>query len=157
MKKILIFGLIIVAIFTALAFITNAQQKQLAEGNPFGKSNLHSETIKQLDDPNYQNIILPEELNEKLKAEESITVYYYSPTCPACEAASPILVPKAEEMGVEVKLFNLLEFKEGWNDYEIESTPTVIHYENGEEVARIVGLHEEENYEIFYRQIVKNK
>ena len=157
MKKLVIFGLTIVVIFTSLAFITNSQNKQLAEGNPFGKTNLHPETIKQLDDPNYENIILPQELDEKFEAGESFTIYYYSPTCPACEAASPVLVPKAEEMGVEVKLFNLEEFKEGWNDYGIENTPTLIHYENGEEVARIVGLHEEENYEIFYRQIVKNK
>lgn len=154
MKKLIIFGSIVIVLFAAIAFITTYQNQQESAGNPFGKDNLYQETIDQLDDPNYQNIILPDELDEKLDAEEDATIYFYSGQCPYCNDASPILVPKADEMGVDLELYNILEFEQGWNDYNIESTPTVVHYEDGEEAARIVGLHDEEVYEQFYEQVV---
>ncbi|WP_088033298.1 thioredoxin family protein [Evansella clarkii] len=149
MKKLIIFAVIIVVLFSALALITSAQNKQQSEGNPFGKSTLHPETIKQLDDPNYQNIILPEELYSALKLEEKVTVYFYSPTCEYCNLATPQIVSVAEELGTEVKMFNLLEFEQGWREYEIDGTPTLVHYENGRETARIDGLREREDYESF--------
>lgn len=64
MKKLILFVGIIMAIFIALVVITNIQQTQNAEGNPFGKSKLHPETQKQLDDPLYQNVITPDELKK---------------------------------------------------------------------------------------------
>ncbi|MCE7793532.1 thioredoxin family protein [Salipaludibacillus sp. CUR1] len=156
MKKLIIFGGIVILLFGAITFITSFQNEQRSEGNPFGKDRLHSETIDQLDDPLYQNIILPEELDEKLQAGEDATVYFYSGRCEACNQASPVLIPKAEELDVDLHLYNVLEFEQGWNDYDIEGTPTVIHFDNGEEAARITGLHEEETYEQFYRQVVLN-
>ncbi|MBU9711389.1 thioredoxin family protein [Evansella tamaricis] len=155
MKKIIVFALIIIFIFGALAFITSYQSKQQSEGNPFGKTSLDPETIKQLDDPNYQNIILPDELASLMGAGESVTVYFYSPRCEYCLVATPRIVSAAEKLGVDVKLFNVLEFEEGWRDYNIEGTPTLIHYENGQEVEpRMVGPYEEEVYEQFFQQIV---
>lgn len=155
MKKIIIFGGIVVILFAAIAFLTSYQNQQQSEGNPFEKDRLHSETIDQLDDPNYQNIILPEELDEKMEAGESATIYFYSGQCESCVQASPVLVPKAEELGVDLELYNILEFEQGWGDYDIEGTPSVVHYENGEEIGRIVGLHDEETYEQFFQQVVQ--
>ncbi|ADU31247.1 thioredoxin family protein [Evansella cellulosilytica] len=154
MKKVIIFGLIIVIIFAALAFVTSQQNKQQSEGNPFGKDQLHRETLNQLDNPLYQNVIIPEELNSKLENEETVTVYFYSPTCEYCNEATPVLVPLAEQLGVDVVLFNLLEFNHGFNDYNIDYTPTLVHYENGVEVSRKVGLFNEAAYEQFYREDV---
>lgn len=154
MKKLIGFALVFVLIFGALIFVTNYQKKQQLEGNPFGKEDLHPKTIEQLDDELYQNIILPEELEEKLAAGETITVYFYSPDCDACKIASPRLITKAKEMDVDVYLYNVLEFPEGFHQYELKGTPTVIHFEDGEEVDRIVGLHEEETYELFYNEVV---
>ncbi len=68
---------------TGLDYIIYAKQK--AEGNPFGKEELHPATIDLLDDPNYQNIILPDELREALNNKETITVYFYSSTCEFCK------------------------------------------------------------------------
>lgn len=147
MKKIIIFTVIIIAIFGALAFVTTSANKDKVEGNPFGKDKLYQATIDQLDDPNYGNQILPKELEEKLEAEESLTVYFYASDCPHCQNTTPVIVPMTEEMGLDVKKFNLLEFKEGWNDYGIEATPTLIHFENGKEVSRLVGY--KENHEEF--------
>ncbi|WP_416151332.1 thioredoxin family protein [Salipaludibacillus sp. HK11] len=154
MKKVIIFGSIVVILFATIAFITNSQNKQQVEGNPFGKNRLHSETIDQLDDPLYQNIILPDELDEKLENKEDVTVYFYSGRCELCDQASPIVVPKAEEMGIDLKMYNILEFEKGWNDFGIEGTPTIIHFADGEEDARVVGPHDEETYEQVFDQIV---
>ncbi|MFD1780674.1 thioredoxin family protein [Fredinandcohnia salidurans] len=145
MKKVIIFTVIIVAIFGALAFVTTTQNKQQSEGNPYGKDKLDPATVKQLNDPNYGNQILPEELETKLENGETMTVYFYSPTCPHCQETTPVIVPMVDEMGLDLKKYNLLEFEEGWNKYGIESTPTLIHFENGEEVSRLVGYHPDHN------------
>ena len=35
-----------------------------------------------------------------------------------CKEATPILTPMAEELGIDLVQYNLLEFKQGWNDYQ---------------------------------------
>lgn len=153
MKKMLIFIGVVVVLFIALVLLSNTINKQEAEGNPFGKSKLHQETIKQLDNPLYQNIILPDELKEKLQKEETVTVYFYSPTCPACVKTSPTVVPLAEEMGIDLKMYNVLEFEEAWKDYHIEYTPTLIHFENGQEKIRFEGYSEAvQDYETWFNE-----
>ena len=54
-----------------------------------------------------------------------------------------------------MKKMNLLEF-DLMDYYGIEGTPTIIHYENGEEVGRIVGLPDnpEEDYQEFFEKYV---
>ncbi len=146
----LIIVLVIVVLFGALYFVVSTKNKQASEDNPFGKDKLDPATIAQLDDPNYGNQILPEELGEKLANKEDLTVYYYSPKCSFCVNTTPILVPIAEELNIDMKKYNLLEFEKA----EIESTPTLIHYENGEEVARVVGQKPEEEFRAFFNEYV---
>ncbi|MDE5412490.1 thioredoxin family protein [Alkalihalobacterium chitinilyticum] len=153
MKKIIIFLVVVVGIFAALAVVNNASTSKKVEGNPYGKSNLNQLTINQLDDPNYQNIILPDELTSSLEDGESMTVYFYQPTCPACVEASPIIVPMTADMGIDLKLYNLLEFNEGWSGHNIQSTPTIVHYENGQELGRVEGLYSEEEYRSWFEQV----
>jgi len=153
MKKILIFGGIVIILFGLLAFMTNYQKQQkIADigDNPYNKSDLKPATIELLDDPNYQNIILPEELDEMLDNKEDMIVYFFSSTCVYCKEATPILMPIAEEMNVDIKQFNLLEFEEGWDDYNINATPTLVRYEDGKEVERVEGLQSEE----FFRELL---
>lgn len=155
MKKLAIYGGIVIVIFIALAMVTNYSQTEKAEGNPYGKERLNSATLDLLDDPNYQNIILPEELETSIESGEGTTVYFYSPTCVYCRETTPMLAPLAEELNVDLVQYNLLEFEEGWNEYRIESTPTVVHFENGEEVARVVGAAGEAQYEQFLTEMTK--
>lgn len=146
MKKILIFGGIIVLLFAALGFITTYQNNKKAEDNVYGKSELRASTIELLDNPNYQNIILPDELEEKLNNKEDLIVYFFSPECSHCQRATPELMPAAEEVGVDIEQYNILEFEEGWNDYKIESTPTLVHFKDGKEVERTVGANTKDAY-----------
>ncbi|MEI3607826.1 thioredoxin family protein [Pseudogracilibacillus sp. SE30717A] len=157
-NKMLVIVGVIVLLFVALIFVNNMKNKQALEDNenPYGKDNLKQETIDQLGDPLYQNIIVPDDLDAALEDGEDITVYYYSPTCVYCQKTTPVVVPLAEDMGVNLKKMNLLEF-DRMEHYNIEGTPTIIHYENGKEVARIVGEHPEEDFKTFFDDNVLNK
>ncbi|MFC0469403.1 thioredoxin family protein [Halalkalibacter kiskunsagensis] len=154
MKKIIIFGGIVVLIFVALAVVSNLQQTKKAEGNPFGKDKLHPATIELINDPNYQNVILPEELDEKLTNEEATTVYFYASDCAFCKEATPRVVPLAEELKINLVQYNLREFEEGWNKYGLNSTPTIVHFEDGAEVERIEGAVTNAEFEQFFNEYV---
>ncbi|WP_409253242.1 thioredoxin family protein [Bacillus sp. SCS-153A] len=155
MKKVIIFLVVIIGIFAAIAVVTKMQQDQAAEGNPYNKADLQPATIDLLDDPNYQNLILPEELEAKLANGEDVTVYFYSPTCSHCKVTTPIVAPMAEEMGIDLVQYNVLEFEQAWDQFNIEGTPTIIHFENGEETARIVSSQPEETFENWFNENVK--
>ena len=152
MKKVLIFLVGIIIVFAAISILSNQQTKKNAVGNQYGKDTLHPETVAQLDDPNYQNLILPHELTKKLKVDDEVTVYYYSPTCSHCQRTTPVLAPLADEMGIDLVQYNLLEFEEGWDHYQVSETPTIVHYKNGKEVARIVGYHEKAEFEAWFTE-----
>ena len=141
MKKLAIVGSIIVILCIAIVLLTNKSQNDIIEvhDNPYGTDDLHPSTIEFLADENYQNIILPDDLQNKIESDEGTYAYFFSPTCQYCKAFTPVLMPIAEEYGVKIDQLNVLEFDLAWNDYGIKSTPTLIYFKNGEEVARIVG------------------
>ncbi|TSB45008.1 thioredoxin family protein [Alkalicoccobacillus porphyridii] len=154
MKKVIIFGGIIVIVFgllAALSIASNNQKMENASDNQFGKdaSELTPATMEIVDDPNYQNAILPDELQERLDNEESFTVYFYASDCPHCREATPRINEIADELGEDIPQYNLREFEQGWADYNIDSTPTLVHYSNGVEAQRVVGAAENEIYERF--------
>src|SRR5690625_7352764 len=95
----------IVILFVALYFVVDYKNKQTLEyaGNPYGKAELKQETIDQLDNPLYQNQIIPKDLDQKLSDKEDLFVYFYSPVCVYCLETTPILVHLAEELGVDLK------------------------------------------------------
>ncbi|WP_347861224.1 thioredoxin family protein [Salimicrobium sp. PL1-032A] len=151
-KKMIIFGSVLVVLIIALAVIVNLQNAEKAEGNPYNKSEdeLKQSTIDQLDDPNYDNQILPDELEEQIESGDPVTVYFYSPECVYCQNTTPYLVPLTEDMGVDMKKMNVLEYESQMMEYQIEATPTVVHFDNGEEQDRIVGQQPEEAFRDFF-------
>ena len=155
MKKVIIFLIAISAIFAGIVMIKKMNDNEKMEENIYKKNDLHRETISQLDDPLYQNIILPEELEKKLENKEDVTVYFFSPTCSYCVETTPIVAPLAKEMDIDLVQYNVLEFEEGWEDYHLEATPTIIHFENGEEKERIEGYNEEDVFKDWFSEHVK--
>ncbi|MGP4106605.1 thioredoxin family protein [Virgibacillus sp. L01] len=153
-KKMLIILASILVLFIALYFVIDYKNDQAMgdNENPYGKDNLHQATIDQLDNPDYQNQITPDKLEEKLDNGEDVTVYFYDPTCPHCKRTTPILAPLAEEMGVDMKKLNVLEFEAAWNNYSIQSTPTLVHFEDGKEVDRVNGSQSEEIFRAFFNE-----
>ncbi|SDH59302.1 Thioredoxin [Planococcus glaciei] len=154
MKKMIIIGAAVVLIFGLIIFLTNQSNNSKLANNPYDTEDLNQATIDQLDDENYQNIVLPDELDKKIASGEPTTVYFFSPTCPHCQATTPVLMPVAEDMDVDVLQYNLLEYEQGWQQYFIEATPTLVHYENGEEVSRWVGSQPKANIEKFFNDVV---
>jgi len=127
---------IVVLLFVAL-YVLNQSNRSELYGKPV--SELNAATRELLKDPNYQNIILPGELDDRIESGESMFVYFFASTCNFCRETTPILMPLAEELGIDLPQFNLVEFQEYYRKYNIIYTPTLAYFENGEEVARIEG------------------
>lgn len=159
MKKLLIIGSIIVVLFAAIIVLTNMSNKsKLANAkNLYGDKELKQETIDQLDDKNYQNIMLPDELEKKIKAGEDVNAYFFSPICMHCKAFTPVLMPIADELGVDIAQLNLYEYDDLGSKYNIEATPTFIRFEGGKEVNRFVGALSEEDLRAFLKTEVLKK
>ena len=155
MKKLLIIAGIVVVVFAGIIFLTNQANNEKLADNPYDTEDLEQATIDQLDDENYQNIVVPAELEERIASGEPTTVYFFSPTCQYCQQTTPVLMPVAEDMDVDVLQYNLLEYEQGWQQYAIEYTPTLVHYNNGKEVSRWVGAQPKENIEKFFTDVVK--
>lgn len=151
MKKLLIFGAIIVVLFATVILLTNMSnnKKLSSEKNPYGDKELHQLTIDQLDDENYQSIMLPDELEKKIAADEAVNAYFFSPDCIHCKAFTPVLMPIADELGIDIAQLNVYEYPELREKYDIEYTPTFIRFEDGKEVSRFFGAKEEADLRAF--------
>jgi len=155
---LLVIGLIVVIAFVALYFLNNQSNKDKLADNPYKKDSLKQSTIDLLDDKNYQNIILPEELEKKIASGKREMVYFFKSDCVHCKKVSPILMPLAKDMGVHVDQYNLLEFEQGWDQYQIEGTPTLVYYKDGKEQLRVVGEQTKETFKQFFEaSILKDK
>ncbi|WP_445505721.1 thioredoxin family protein [Niallia sp. 03091] len=150
MKKVLFFLLFIILLFAGVAYLSHLKKEKAADDNPYGKSALNAATVDQLDDPNYQNIIQPKDLKDNIEAKKDVTVYFYSPTCGYCQKTTPIVNPVAKDLGIDLVQYNLLEYEQGWDDYRIESTPTIIQFKDGKETNRIVGYQKGEAFKQWF-------
>lgn len=142
MKKLLIIGGAIVAVFILIVVLSNQSDKDKLKDNPYGTDKLSKPTIALIGNENYDNIVLPEVLFEKIKSGEPVTAYYFHPECHYCMAMTPVMMPIAKEMGVDVLQYNMKEFGDlvgSGTEYGIESWPKLVHYENGEVVGSISG------------------
>lgn len=156
MKKIAIIGGIIVVLFAAIILLTKLSNNEKLADNPYGTDKLNQATIDLLDDPNYQSIILPNDLTDKIASGEPTLAYMFSPLCSHCKNFTPKLMPVADDLDLEINQLNVLEFDQAWTTYNVEATPTLIYFENGEEVARLVGDVPEADLRAFLDQNVLN-
>ncbi|MFS0783252.1 thioredoxin family protein [Bacillus sp. 1P06AnD] len=160
MKKIILFLVGIIVLFAAIFLVTNmAKDKETAKNASKSENSdlyqgktLKNETAAQLDDPNYQNIILPDELEKKLASNDLTFVYFFSPICSHCVNATPKLMKAAKKEKVHINQFNLYEFEDGWDTYNIESTPTLSVFKDGKELDRLVGDTDEKTFTAFLKQ-----
>lgn len=146
---------IVVLIFAAIWFLNaTSNDKKTSTSTLYGDYKIQQQsTIDQLDDPNYQNIILPEDLDKKIKSGEGTYAYFFSPECEHCQKVTPRLMPIADTADVQIDQFNILEFTEGWSDYNVDATPTLVYYNDGKEVGRIIGDQPDENFEMFFEDM----
>ncbi|MGZ0040608.1 thioredoxin family protein [Paenibacillus ottowii] len=102
-------------------------------------ASLNPATQELLSDPNYQQIIKPEDLQSKIDKKESFFVYHFASDCVHCRATTPKLMPLSKQENITMHEFNLREYEAGWDKYKIEYTPTLVYYEKGVEKDRMVG------------------
>lgn len=156
MKKLGIIGGIVVLLFVLVIVLTNMQNKSKLENNPYDKDDLNQATIDILDDPNYQGIIVPSALEDKIASGEATLAYLFSPLCSHCQNFTPKLMKVANENNLSIDKLNVLEYEDAWNQYRITGTPTLIYFEDGIEVARLDGDQPEEEVQAFFDENVLN-
>jgi thioredoxin 1 len=129
-KKLSIFFGILAVLIVALVFLNNAKTNTVY-GKP--SDDLYPATR------DYNNIIVPDDLQKKLDNKESFFVYYFASDCPHCRLTTPQLKPLADELGINLHQFNLREFDTFFGKMNIEATPTLVYYKDGVESARLKG------------------
>ena len=154
MKKLAIVGGVIVLLFAGIIVLTNMKNNEKLQDNPYGTNNLKQSTIDLMDDENYQNIILPNALAEKIESGEGVVGYFFSPECSHCKNYTPKLMPIAEELDIQVDQLNILAFDSEWTTYNITATPTLIYFEDGKEIARLEGDAPNETTRQFFNDVV---
>lgn len=84
---------------------------------------------------------------KKLIQEPTILVDFYANWCGPCKMLSPIL----EKVSSNIKVIkvDVDKFEKLSREYGIMSIPTVILFENGEEVKRNIGFMSQEQVEKF--------
>ena len=155
MKKLVIIGAAVVLLFAAIIVLTNMSNSDKMKDNPYDTDNLQQSTIDLLDDENYQNIILPDDLQAKIDSGEGVFAYMFSPECGYCMQFTPKLMAVAEQEDIQIDQLNVLEYENAWTTYQLQGTPTLIYFENGEEVTRLYGDKDEESVRQFFAGVGK--
>ncbi|PFL19666.1 thiol reductase thioredoxin [Bacillus cereus] len=134
MKKIIILSFITITTLIFIFIFTNKKEKITITTN------------------NMQNEIKVNELQNNLLKKDEKFVYFYQTNCSYCKKVSPIIIPMAKELDIDMKTLNLEKEPNGWNLFNIEGTPTIIHYKNGKEIDRIEGEYKEEEFKIWFQK-----
>lgn len=145
-------GVIALLIMAVLSLTTMANEDKLKE-NPYGTKELNEATVELLDNPNYQNIILPDALQEKIKTGDTVYAYLFSPQCKYCVNFTPKLMPIADEYNLHIDQLNMLEFDSAWETYQVESIPTLLVFKDGKEVSRLIGDNTEDQVRQFFDSV----
>ena len=156
MKKLAIIGAIVVGLFAIIIVLTTMSNNSKLANNPYDTDDLDQATIDLLDDENYQNIILPAALDEKIQSGEKTIAYMFSPLCSHCKNFTPKLMSVASDVDLQIDQLNVLEYDDAWDKYLLTGTPTLIYFENGQEVTRISGDYPEDDIRAFFEANVLN-
>lgn len=139
MKKMLIFGGIIIVLFAAIFAVTQMEKKN-ASTDEKGY---------------YSNKISLEDLNKNIEDKKEQTIYFYQTSCVHCQKVSPIVVPLAKDLNVDMKVIDIENLNEPWDKYNIQGTPTIIHFKDGKEVSRISGEQTKDKFKEWFEQTKK--
>ncbi|OIJ11630.1 hypothetical protein BKP35_11880 [Anaerobacillus arseniciselenatis] len=142
------FGVLVVSAF--LFFDSSQDEIEKSEGalqiNPGGNAEVDPEVLQAFTNTSNDKLILHDELEALLIDGETFSIYFFSPTCPSCAGTAPSIVEASEEVGIPMRMYDLVEFEQGNEQFGIIDAPTVIVFEAGEELTRFVGHDTEEEY-----------
>ncbi|HHK5599880.1 TPA: thioredoxin family protein [Bacillus tropicus] len=150
MKKMLIFGGIIIALFAAIFAVTQMEEKNATS------QKIDNATDSKTNGPDYYtNKISLSDLQKNLKEKKEETVYFYQTSCVHCQKLSPVVVPMAKDLNIDMKVMDIEKIDAPWDDYKIKGTPTIIHFKDGKEVSRISGEQPKEKLQEWLEQTKK--
>ena len=92
-------------------------------------------------------IINEKEFNELMKEKKVVLVDFFATWCGPCRMLSPILEEVSEESNGEYEVVKV-DVDESYalaKKFGIMSVPTMIIFQNGEEVEKIIGLRQKED------------
>lgn len=84
--------------------------------------------------------------HEVLEADVPVMVDFYGSFCPPCRALAPLLEELADELKGRAKIVKVDVTAEEKlsRDFEITAVPTLIAFDRGREVARMIGVQSKE-------------
>lgn len=89
--------------------------------------------FRRVDDHNFEELVL--------QSNRPVIVLFASPQCPTCKLMRPRLgeVARKFEDRIYVYELNVMETHR-WEDHDVMSVPTLLYFDDGREVGRLVGL-----------------
>ncbi|MEK4677604.1 thiol reductase thioredoxin [Bacillus cereus] len=101
----------------------------------------------------YSNTISFSDLRKNIGDKKEQIVYFYQTSCIHCKKVSPIIVPLAKKLGIDMKVINIENVDSVWDEYNIVGTPTIIHFKDGKEKGRISGENSSREFKKWFAQI----
>jgi len=113
-----------------------------------GKSTGEAVGFREVDDHDFEELVL--------KSNKPVVVMFTSPNCPSCRAFKPRLKEASENFQGRVYVYEMdITTTKKWVDYNVMSVPTLLYFNNGEEVDRQTALPEKEDIERKISEILK--
>lgn len=87
-------------------------------------------------------LMSPQELQQAIESGEPLFVEFYSPECPHCASLEPTIRKVVDSWGEALRIaqVDVLNNRDAAREWDVLSTPTVVLFDGGEEVARLTGV-----------------
>ncbi|UIJ69627.1 thioredoxin family protein (plasmid) [Bacillus cereus] len=149
MKKMFIFGGSLIILFATILIIVQIEKQ--TDSTNTQKDNVSSSQINSSD--YYTNKISFSNLQKNLEENKEEIIYFYQTSCVHCQKISPIIVPMAQHLNIDMKVMDIETLDGPWDEYKITGTPTIIHFKEGKESSRISGKHSRTEFKKWFEQI----
>ncbi len=92
------------------------------------------------------NEIEDKDLKELISSNKPILLDFYSTTCPPCRKQIPVMEIMAQKYSDKVNFskINIENNQEFLGEYGVTSIPTLILFDKGEIIKKVVGFHDED-------------